>query len=263
MTIIRRCRAAISAIAGLLTLLPFAALCDVRLEPGNGKVADLTWVTGTIRPDDYPALLQIAKTIPVGDTWHVDLNSEGGDISTALRMGRLLRERSASANVGKSAVCLSACVFLLAGATQRAVQTHLGARVGVHRPYNPMDQADTIQAQRNQQQVWAKSIQSYLTEMNVSADLYDRMMRVAPHEIRILTRSELEVLGLSKDDPHWEDAQATREAKQLGLAKSEYLARKAQASAVCKQYARPDRLFDDLICEGKILRGLPPSQGIK
>jgi len=260
---IRRIGPAAHILAWFVALLPMTALSDVHSEAGKGVVADVTWITGTIRPDDYATLLEIAKATAPGDTWHVGVNSVGGDVSTALRMGRLLRERSASVNVGKDAVCLSSCVFLLAGATQRAVQTQLGARVGLHRPYNPSDEADTIQAQRNQQQGWAKTIKSYLAEMNLSPDIYDRMFRVAPHEMRILTRSELDAFGLSKNDPHWEDAQATRDAKKLGVSKLDYLERKAIAASVCKQYSRPDRLFDDLICEGNILRGLPPGQGIK
>src|SRR5215475_10975728 len=64
--------------------------------------------------------------------FHVDIDSQGGEIFAALEIGRIMRAEGASIAVGKGASCISACVFLLMGAIERHISGD--ARVGIHRP---------------------------------------------------------------------------------------------------------------------------------
>ena len=57
---------------------------------------------------------------------------------------------------------------MLAGATQRGVQTHLGAKIGIHRPFDPNDQETTMEGQKKKQQQWGNLIKEYLSQMNIT-----------------------------------------------------------------------------------------------
>jgi len=250
-------------IASVVGLWMEPADADVAIGTRGSQVADVTQITGRIRLSDYEALQRIAGSLPAKATWHVDLNSVGGDVSAALQIGRLLRKHNAWVNVGANSNCLSACVFLLAGGVQRSVQSHLGARVGIHRPYRTVDDAFTLDAQRTQQERLGSQIKSFLSDVNITGALYEQMLLVAPESVRVLSPSELRTLGLNLNDPNWDDARAASEARDIGITRAEYVARKARASSICPQYARPGKFFDDQICEANVLRGLPPNEGLK
>lgn len=243
----------------LAALVPVQTNAEVFFDPKAG----LTSVTNQIKPQDYLTLRNIGKSIGAGKTWHVSLNSPGGDIETSLKMGRVLREHEADVNVGANAVCLSACVYLLAGAPRRSVQSHLGAKIGIHRAYAPNDQETTMQGQKRRQQHWEKHIKAFLGEVNVPESLYEEMLRISPGEIRILSPLELRKYSLSTNDPYWDDAKETEEAKEVGISRLEYMERKAKAKSICERYRQPGKEFGDLLCESNILRGFPPEKGLE
>ncbi len=57
------------------------------------------------------------------------------------------------------------------------------------------------------------------------------------------------------------ESKEDQEAKEAGISRTEYLARKAKARIICPQYMRPGKLFNDLVCEANVIRGLPPTHG--
>lgn len=57
------------------------------------------------------------------------------------------------------------------------------------------------------------------------------------------------------------DSTDDQEAKKEGISRTEYLARKAKARIICPQYMRQGKLFDDILCEANVIRGLPPTHG--
>ena len=57
----------------------------------------------------------------------VFLDSAGGEVLAAIRIGRILRQHAAWVWVDKGAECSSACAFILAGGVERNIAT--GARV--------------------------------------------------------------------------------------------------------------------------------------
>lgn len=65
------------------------------------------------------------------DPPYFKLDTPGGDVVAAMTIGRLLRKERAYVQIDPDAVCLSACVLVLAGAVEREVQ----GKIGIHRPY--------------------------------------------------------------------------------------------------------------------------------
>ncbi len=219
-----------------------------------------TWITNEIVKQDYGKIKDISDAIPLEVTWDIRVNSVGGDIDTAIKVGRLLREREARVIVDKDTVCASACVFILAGAVVRGI--NLQGRVGIHRPYYPNDRATSIKRQKKQQKILEQKIKVFLSGMNISELLYDAMLRVSPGEIEILSRKELEQYGLGINDPYWDDAQDTIEATKYGLSKRKYFEKRAQARKICSEAIGAHKITIDQFlnhkCDDNILRGLPP-----
>jgi hypothetical protein len=113
-----------------------------------------------------------------GSEWVIlaKLNSRGGSITAALQIGRLLRNKRAMATVDASAVCLSSCVYILAGATNRAVDGH----VGIHRPYEPDGKERSQTSQKKKYQGLEREIKMYLSEVNIPLRLYDDALYISP-----------------------------------------------------------------------------------
>ena len=154
-------------------------------------------VTGKITARDPLTLAGILHRTDLGKTLLlVRFDSGGGDAHAAMALGRALRAAAAHGYVPPRRRCFSACVLALAGAATRAVH----GRVGIHRP-QPIAAPALFPAGAPKRDDSAREIRGYLAEMQVSASLYDAMVKVPPKDMRILTPSELRAYGLLQDDP--------------------------------------------------------------
>ena len=132
--------------------------------------------------------------------FHVDVDSQGGEIFATLEIGRIMRAQGASIAVGPGAACISACVFLLMGAIERTISSD--ARVGIHRPSLRTPQEggprqaseDAIVAAMSEQLVL------YAQQMNVPRTLIDALMVVPPDRVKLLSASELATYGINAPD---------------------------------------------------------------
>lgn len=218
-------------VTGLSSLLAIAH-AEVSYAPqSENKIATIT-VTAEIRQDDLRHFVEFALLALRNssfDFFRVELNSAGGDVRTALAMGRLLRVTKAQAAVLPNGKCFSSCVFLLAGATGR----YVAGPVGIHRPYAPHDVNTTAAAQKQWYQGLEREVKRFLKEVNVPQELYDHMIRIPPERMTVLSRTELQRYGLSEDDPFESAATDASLAQSLGISTQELIQRKARAGAEC------------------------------
>ena len=248
--------------AMLLSSVPCSA--EVRYVPGErGQSGAFTIpqveIFDVIRPTDYQLYVIAAgrahndpvfNGVQIGsfDRYSVILNSAGGDVATALKIGRHLRKTGVKAIIGGADSCMSSCVFILAGAQRRMV---IG-RVGIHRPYFPNDSTLDANAQQSTYAKLGAMAKSYLREMNIPESLWEQMMRIPGEKVRLLSQSELQDAGLGEDDPYSNEAESALAAKSLGLSKQQYLERKSRADRVC---TGGNDVFAAAACVGRILRG--------
>lgn len=165
------------------------------------------------------------KPDPTAEGYWVYLDSEGGDVYSAMTIGRMFRKARVYALLSNGNKCMSSCVLLLAGAVNRSIVD--GARVGIHRPYSTdTDPAsfDDLQAKTTKLGV---DVSAYLSEMNNPNSLYESMKLIPSENIKILSYLELETFGLNDKDPVFAELNDNAEAKRAGVSKSEFLARKA------------------------------------
>jgi hypothetical protein len=150
----------------------------------------------------------------------ISITSDGGSVEGAIELGRQLRANIANVNAFKR--CASACVLVLAGGVSRST---VEGDVEIHRPYSlDTSRTDLKELQENYDRT-NRMVASYLRDMNLPDSLLDAMLRVPPHQGRLLTESELESYGLNQKDPVYEQARNAYSARQKGMSMMEYLRR--------------------------------------
>lgn len=177
------------------------------------------------------------------------LNSDGGDLSSAIEMGRLMRSAPflPAIEVRSGDHCLSSCVFLIAAGVYRLVE----GRVGIHRPFFVNDKADSIAKQKSQSDRLEALVKQYFSEMGVSILLFDAMNRVPSSNINFLTSDQMEIYGLNTDDPNNDSALQARIAALLNISVGELVKRQQRANVECQQADRNAKSN----CRAKTLAG--------
>lgn len=222
------------AVGMFLTFESGPAEADVSYTPKSGSRVAMIEVTGEISAEDlqnFANFSRMALAVAESPRMYITrLDSVGGDMRTALAIGRIVREDRSAVSVLHEAECYSSCVLVLAGGAIRWVD----GVIGIHRPFDPNDTNVTAESQKARYAELEDIVKSYLAEVNISAQLYDDMMRIPPNRIKILTAREMQLYGLSEDDPYDNAASIARAAKKLGISTQEYIARSMRADAECE-----------------------------
>jgi hypothetical protein len=211
-------------------------------------------IRGEIKPNDQFSLLESIKKIQSGDAGKycfpeasgaglpVQLDSPGGDVLTAMALGRIIRKFKIRAIVPFDSTCASSCVLVLAGAV---VKSPYG-KVGIHRPYAVQGLAgSSIDDIRKRQDVIRSEIRRYLNEVDVSSELIERMLSIPPEEIRFLAEAELKALRLFGKDASFEEFEVTQGAEIFSITNAEYRRRSTLKQRVCKNY----KGYEESICQ--------------
>lgn len=237
-----------------LFLIGFAN-ADVIVNETSVDIAN-AYIVGAITSSDYDSVVEKTK----GKTVIYYLDSNGGSVDTAMKIGRLIRRSSGAAFVTENSKCLSACVLILAGAARRSVE----GKVGIHRLYERNGTETSPVAQKEKYNLLGKKVKSFLNEMNIPEKLYDDMLPISPEKVRILSDSELAAYGLNENDPFIDEASATKQAQKLGISRQEYAKRLYRANFEChSDSTSTDESDRDLvnyvieadICRSEILKG--------
>ena len=232
-----------SAFAGNITHLPGGMKCADLLNDGR-RWCVFTLEIGTITPSTVQGIKKLVQyksefTEPIGGSVVV-LNSLGGDLNSAYEIGQIIRERKYTAGIPVGARCVSACVFILAAASQRVID----GQVGIHRPFFAStsvanNSADKIQ---NDYGSAVDGMRDYLRQMNVDPRLADQMLRIDPDRVRYLTRAELDGFGIGEGAPSpdveklakLKEAVAVKAANAYGLSRLEYMRRDDLIERMCQ-----------------------------
>jgi hypothetical protein len=181
---------------------------------------------------------QLNKSIKVCNFWDgmilkVGLDSEGGDVDEAMRIGRLIKNNSFGTITGQAYKCLSSCVLILASGVER--QSLLG-NVGIHRPYfSDLNEKLTIDEIRKIKDKKNKEIKTYLEEMDSNPALLDAMISIEPSNIKMLTEDELKFYRLIGDDANYEEKKIAMLASVYNMTSSEYRRQSDSADKICRK----------------------------
>lgn len=168
---------------------------------------------------------------------HIELDSLGGDVRAAMDIGRVLRSLDVYVEVPSEAVCASSCVLLYAAGTQRSFFRKAGMANGpiiIHRPFFPEAKSATFGDVQSGYNKLAQEVKSYLVEMNVKPELWDRMMQIPSHSGEALSVEQLDAFGMGVVDPVKAELNAQREAERYGISRDAYNQRKPIADSYCR-----------------------------
>lgn len=149
-------------------------------------------IRGEILRGDYErALNAVKETYIQGELGElfVRLDSPGGDVLEAMKIGQLVRELklSTSVHLGR---CDSACVFILVAGVNRLS----ASGIGIHRPFFEQKYFSGLSADSAQKKYreMMKKTRTYLISMDVPTELVERMFRVPSNEIERLSLEDVE-----------------------------------------------------------------------
>ena len=220
----------------------FTAHSELLADARDVSVASKFFIVGKITnkdADDFEAAMAMRAKRKISPP-SLGLNSDGGNLAAAMRIGRTARKYQVGAVVfnwnwksGSPYVahrCMSACVFILAGAVRRLV---FDDPIGIHRPYrDDTEETTAIDGDREFKDL-AKHVRAYLEEMNMPPSLAEDILRVPPGQVKILTGDELRKYMLNGTDPVEEEIDTAQEARKYGVTKQEYMRRLSQAMEEC------------------------------
>lgn len=132
-----------------------------------------------------------SRSIGANTLW---LDSPGGLISEAMKIGDVIAEKSMGAIVVLGGHCYSSCVFIYAAAKTRSGV----GDVGIHRPFSSEVSAEPLMYSEYLQKYDALTpiLKQYFAKYGVSPTLVDTMNVVPSDDIRILSREERDSYGL-------------------------------------------------------------------
>jgi len=147
---------------------------------------------GVIEPGDYDGLIDFAVlhdlNLPLSG---IVLSSPGGDVSEALKIGRLVKKLYMEAFVGPEfGQCASACFLIFASAVERYSGAGL---VGIHRPYVSPERLRSL-SPKEAETVETQSLleaEEYLHQLRVPGNMVDTMFEHASTQIHWLSDDEL------------------------------------------------------------------------
>jgi ATP-dependent protease ClpP protease subunit len=160
----------------------------------------------------------------------IALNSKGGSIYEAMRLGRVIRENEFVTKVYKNEVCASACVLMFGAGTNKISF----GKIQIHRPYfSELDSNLSYRQIQNMRYKIIEDMKNYANEMDFSSILIDEMIAISPENMRTLTSSEMEKYRMLGDDPTIDEKNVAKNAAFYGITSAEYRRKNAEADLRC------------------------------
>ncbi len=128
-----------------------ALLCSSIARAGSVSLPGyhIIFIDGDI---DASTLTEFRVLVAQIDGWGmVRLNSPGGDLESAISIGRIVRAQSLGTDVAHQDSCASACIFILAAGVDRSAY----GKIGIHRPHTlPVFRRKTRGKSTNNLRLW-------------------------------------------------------------------------------------------------------------
>jgi hypothetical protein len=212
-------------IAALLSLSATGSSADVQLKqlapPSNLVILQ---ISNKISQKDAADVAQLDFR---GKALWVYLNSPGGDVDAAIRIGQIIRKNEAQVTVVPRANCFSSCALIYIAGTTR---TNEGV-IGLHRPYlssAPLSQ----EAIERQVPLMLQKIKDYVQSMGVTDLFYQEMVNTEPSDVRLYRAEAIKRL-VPENDATQDEIDISFRARLYGIDTAEMRRRNLEADAKC------------------------------
>jgi hypothetical protein len=148
----------------------------------------------------------------------VQLNSFGGSISTAIQIGKIIREKRLNTYIAEDARCESACIAILLGGVQR----YPFGKVGVHRVTYDQDIDDDSRVAKDIDDS-LKMTSDYIKSMGISLMLDDAMNTTESWRMRYLSETEKRQWNVFGIDRLEEEIIFNKISRKLNVKRTEFI----------------------------------------
>jgi len=241
---------AISRVCFLIGLLfCTSAYADVRLLTGDPLDKFLTRIVirGQITQQDFAFFSSHAKEFE-SRALRVFLNSPGGDVDAAMKIGRIIRSVWGETYINNPAAhCYSSCALIFIAGVKR----YNFGELGLHRPYFGSAPLTREQIEK-QMPIIRNVLKEYVEEMGITASFFERVFNTDPSEIDILRGDDSDKI-VPDTDPTFDEVRTSLGARHYGLTTSEYRKRLSLRKSC------GNRSSSDTDCDEATIWGLPPA----
>ena len=179
-------------------------------------------INGNIEEGDAEILAVIINGVELVEKYFkrqlpifLSLNSGGGDVHEAIKIGRLIsKDANLTTRIEPNEVCASSCVLILAAGNTKSIF----GKVGIHR-MSFMGLKSSKLVPEEYRKIYDSSMDNlklYLSELGISTQLAEDMMRYSSDDIHILSNNEIDSYGLSKDNPYNYELKKSKEIARCG-----------------------------------------------
>lgn len=151
----------------------------------------------------------------------VYLNSPGGNLYDAMRIGRIIRQLEIGTIVGFGQACHSSCALILLSGRSRIVS----GEIGFHRPFLT-GRAEGQMPYREEILEIYEEMEDYMRDMGASGALIDIAISTPPEQMYVISKTELDRL-IPFMDPASEARSVWRDARGYDLPMEEYRRKKS------------------------------------
>jgi len=199
----------------------------------NVRISDETYysikieITGEISEQDASKIAGMSERL-VRKTFTVLLNSKGGDVLAAMKIGRIIRAYDGW--TWNDSICYSSCALIfIAG----VIRTNHYAEIGLHRPYlaSSPQPRETIE---KQMPIMLAKVKSYVDEMGVSNVFYEQMVRTEPSQMVVYRDDAIRKI-VPEYDPIFDEVVNAIRARKCGITTSE-MRRRGEDAKKCSSY---------------------------
>jgi len=189
----------------------------------------------------YPPTLTISANITKADADYVELikqtnswwvyliDSLGGDVDAAIKIGRAVREHESLVQVPVGTECFSSCALIyIAGTTRK----NRGV-IGLHRPF--LGTSLSREAVERVVPMMLQKVKDYVQEMGVSDAFYDAMVNTEVDGARLYRGNEIKNL-VPETDPTYDEVENSYEARRYGISAAEMRRRKSLVNRRCTAF---------------------------
>lgn len=237
----------------LSCLLSVAARADFQiLERSTGIVE--VFISGTITDRDAKALEALSPALELS-ILRVRLDSVGGDVDAAMKIGRLVRKYEGSTSIEKepsgfNANCYSSCALIFIAGVWRSI-TSDGSALGLHRPYLA-SAPQSRQVVEKQVPLLLSQVRQYVAEMGVTENFYQQMVNTEPSQMVLYGNPNAEFSEVTRElrirtivnnwtrlvpeyDPVYQEISTSYDARNYGVTTVEMRKRENDVEQSCRK----------------------------
>jgi hypothetical protein len=239
---------------GTVQSLPIvSAQADLKVLKPTGTTELL--ISGTITEQDAKSFEALSPELDRSRPW-VSLDSIGGDVAAAMKIGRLIRkyegwtniEKEPSAGFSFNANCYSSCALIFIAGVHRRMGSE-GGQLGLHRPYLA-SAPQSREVVEKQVPLMLSQVRPYIADMGITENFYQQMVNTEPSQMVVYGDPNTEFRDLNKDlgvrtivnnwttlvpeyDPVYQEIETSYDARKYGVTTLEMRRRDNDAEQRC------------------------------